>query len=206
MKVLVLVSGGIDSPVAAYMMASVGAELLALHMDPSPYSEPRERVSRLVERLRRATGQSIPLLECPHGQVNLKALETLRDRHIRCVLCKRFMLRVAEAVAEREGCGALVTGDSLGQVASQTLANMRAEGDAVKMPVLRPLIGMDTEEIIWTAKEIGTFELSTEGTGTCTFAPSKPSTRAKLDRVRAGEALVDVKGLVETCLSEVRRL
>ena len=124
MKAVVLLSGGIDSPVSAYVMASQGAEIIALHMDNTPYTKPSEKAKGIIQQLRKVTGQAIPLIIAPHGKFNLSVIETTKSSHIRCVLCKRFMMRAAEELAQKEGCNAIVMGDALGQVERQTLRNL----------------------------------------------------------------------------------
>ncbi len=203
MKAVVLLSGGIDSPVAAYVMAKASAELIALHMDGTPYFESNDRVNKLIERLREATGQGMPLFVAPHGSANLSEIAKTRVPNIRCVLCKRFMMRAAEALAKREGCNAIIMGDSMGQVASQTLRNMRVEQQAVSIPIIRPLIGMDKDQIIKMARDIGTYGLSIDKAGPCGIVPAKPSTAAQLERILAAEAEMDMPGMMERVLSEM---
>ena len=124
MKVVALISGGIDSPVAAYLMAKVGAEVTLLHMDNSPYCDgsATEHVKQLAERLRTATGQVMPLFSAPHGP-SQDAIKKGADHMYQCVLCKHAMQLTARAICRRIGADAIVMGDSLGQVASQTLRN-----------------------------------------------------------------------------------
>lgn len=205
MKAVVLLSGGIDSPVAAYMMAKAGAEIIALHMDGTPYFESNVRVEKLVTRLRELTGQPIPLFTAPHGAANLSEIANTRDSHIRCVLCKRFMMRTAEALAKQENCTAIIMGDSLGQVASQTLQNMKAEQQAVTIPIVRPLVGLDKEQIIVIARDIGTFELSIGGAGPCGIVPLKPTTGAKLERILDAEGEMDVSGMILKAIGGIRK-
>ena len=200
MKAVVLLSGGIDSPVAAHVMARAGAEIVALHMDGAPYFESNARVGKLVARLREITNQEIPLFTAPHGSANLSEIAKTKVPNIRCVLCKRFMMRAAEALAEREGCNAVVMGDSMGQVASQTLQNIRAEQRAINIPIIRPLIGMDKDQIIGIAREIGTYELSIDGAGPCGIVPAKPSTAANPERILEAENEMDVAGMVRKTL------
>jgi len=205
MKAVVLLSGGIDSPVAAYVMAKAGAEIIALHMDGTPYFESNPRVEKLVAKLREITGQPMPLFTAPHGAANLSEIEKTRVPNIRCVLCKRFMMRTAQALARREQADAIVMGDSLGQVASQTLRNMRAEQQAVSLPIIRPLIGMDKQEIVDLARKIGTYQLSIEGAGPCGIVPAKPSVAATLGKILEAEAGMDVEGMVEKAMAGMKK-
>ena len=205
MKAIVLMSGGIDSPVAAYVMAKQGAEIIALHMDNTPYTKPSEKAKGIIQQLRKITGQEIPLIIAPHGKFNLSVIETTQSSHIRCVLCKRFMMRAAEALAKQENCNAIVMGDSLGQVASQTLRNMKVEQQAIDMQVVRPLIGMDKEEIIIIAKEIGTYELSIDEAYECGIVPEKPSTNASLEKILEAEEPMDVPEMIKNTIQGINR-
>ncbi len=204
MKAIVLLSGGIDSPVAAYVMAKQGAEIVALHMDNTPYTKPSEKAKGIIEQLRKVTGQEIPLIIAPHGKFNLSVIETTKSSHIRCVLCKRFMMRVAEQLAQQENCNAIVMGDSLGQVASQTLRNMKVEQQAIHMQVVRPLIGLDKEEIIKIAKEIGTYELSIDEAYECGIVPDKPSTNASLEKILESEEPMDVPEMIKNTITGIK--
>ena len=205
MKAVVLLSGGIDSPVAAYVMAKQGAEIIALHMDNTPYTKPSEKAKGIIQQLRKVTGQDIPLIIAPHGKFNLSVIETTKSSHIRCVLCKRFMMRAAEALAKQENCNAIVMGDSLGQVASQTLRNMKVEQQAIEMQVVRPLIGLDKEEIIIIAKEIGTYELSIDEAYECGIVPEKPSTSASIEKILEAEEPMDVPEMIKNTLDGINR-
>jgi thiamine biosynthesis protein ThiI len=205
MKAIVLLSGGIDSPVAAYVMAKAGAEIIALHMDGNPYFKSTVRVDKLVKKLREITGQPVPLFTAPHGSANLEEISKTRIPNIRCVLCKRFMMRTAEALARQEVCNAIVMGDSMGQVASQTLRNMRVEQEAVKIPILRPLIGMDKEQIVQIAIKIGTYPLSIEGAGPCGIVPVKPSIGANIQKILAAEAEMDVPAMIDMAMAGMKK-
>jgi thiamine biosynthesis protein ThiI len=205
MKAVVLLSGGIDSPVAAYVMAKADAEVLALHMDNTPYSKESGKAQRIVEQLRKITDQAIPLYIAPHGKFNLSVIEKSRIPNIRCVLCKRFMMRAAEALAVREGCNAIVMGDSMGQVASQTLRNISTEEQAIRLPIVRPLIGMDKEEIIRIAKEIGTYELSIKDAGECGIVPLKPSTGAGLNKILNAESEMNISDMIKGTIEGIEK-
>ncbi len=205
MKVIVLLSGGIDSPVAAYVMAQAGAEIIALHMDNTPFTKPSEKAKVIIQQLRKLTGQAIPLIIAPHGKFNLSVINTTESPHIRCVLCKRFMMRAAQQLARQEGCNAIVMGDSLGQVASQTLRNMKVEQQSISMQVVRPLIGMDKEEIIKIAKEIGTYELSINEAYECGIVPDKPSTNANIEKILESEEPMDIKAMIENTIAGIKK-
>ena len=205
MKAIVLLSGGIDSPVAAYVMAKSGAEIMALHMDNTPYTKPSEKAKAIVQQLRKVTGQPIPLFIAPHGKFNLSEIEKTRNSHIRCVLCKRFMMRTAEALAKENNANAIVMGDSMGQVASQTLRNMKVEQQAIDMQVVRPLIGLDKEEIIKIAKEIGTYELSINQAYECGIVPDKPSTSASMSSILDPEELMDIPEMIKNTIEGIKK-
>jgi len=199
MKLVSLLSGGIDSPVAAYLMLKKGAEITAVHADNhgDVDGEAVQKTLRLVRRLEEVGNAKIRLFVLSHAEAQLAYSENC-DRHFQCLFCKRTMFRMAEKVAHLEGAQALLTGDSLGQVASQTLINMGVESQAVQLPILRPLIGMDKVEIIAIAREIGTYELSIQGASEgCPFVPKKPSTSAQLKKLLVEENKLDVEGLVQ---------
>lgn len=200
MKVVCLMSGGIDSPVAAYIMAKAGAEVILLHMDNRPYADdgPIERARRLAAQLRKETGQEMPLYFAPHGISQGKISEKI-DKIYQCVMCKHAMMLTAKNLCAKLGAGAIVMGDSLGQVASQTLLNLRAENQDVRFPILRPLIGYDKLEIIDIAEKIGTFELSTLPAVGCTILPKKVVTESDMKTARTYYEETDIIGLAETC-------
>jgi thiamine biosynthesis protein ThiI len=177
-------SGGIDSPVAAYIMDRAGADITLLHMDNRPFADDEsiKKVTALAERLREVTGSGMPLYSSPHG-VSQKRISETCDQNYQCVLCKRVMLRTAQEIAGRLGCGGIVMGDSLGQVASQTLKNIRYVSHGLKVPVVRPLIGYDKLEIEAVSKEIGTYEISIIRSNGCSIVPSRPITEADMKRM-----------------------
>jgi thiamine biosynthesis protein ThiI len=193
-----LVSGGIDSPVAAYLMGRQGVELVLVHFDNRPFTSDQEveKAIALMRKIDEAVARKSKKLLVPHGKAQTEFARCCR-RNMECVLCRRMMLRVSERVARRHGGDFLVTGESLGQVASQTLANIAVEDRATSLPVLRPLIGYDKVEIENIGKRIGTYELSTLPGLCCTIAPKKPSTYSQLAIATAEEQKVDLEGLAE---------
>lgn len=197
-KVVVLLSGGIDSPVAAYLALKRGAEILALHFHAVPLMSraSQDKARDLVRHLRNFHPQ-IPLYFSPLAPIQ-QAIIAEADPRYRIVLYRRFMFRIAEALARQEGAEALVTGESLGQVASQTLANMAAIEEVTTLPVLRPLVGMDKKEIVALAQSLGTYEISIQpGDDCCSLlVPPNPVTRAQLETARREESRFDVAGLV----------
>ncbi|MGA7922889.1 MAG: hypothetical protein WCA77_02815 [Thermoplasmata archaeon] len=198
---VMLMSGGIDSPVSLYYMLRQGHEVIAVHMDNRPFTDdtPLEKVTDQLKVLQTMFGRRIPLYVLPHGPTQITLMRTT-DRHVGCVLCRRFMWRSAEKIAERERATFLVTGESLGQVASQTLSNMRSATAAVSLPIVRPLIGLDKLEIEAVAKEIGTYAISTRPGLCCQAVPDKPATRSGLVRILQEEERLDVDGMVDECL------
>lgn len=202
-----MISGGIDSPVAAYVMAEAGADVVLLHMDNTPYEDGRslENVKELAQQLRQATGQEMPLYSAMHGPSQARIGETCETRY-QCVMCKRTMQRTAKELAGRLGCSGVVMGDSLGQVASQTLRNIRAENVGRDFPVLRPLIGYDKLEIEEIAKSIGTYEISIRPAVGCTIVPKGPVTEAELPKIRAFDISSDIGAIVSASADSAVRI
>lgn len=205
MKLVALLSGGIDSPVAAYKMAMAGAEVVLLHMDNSPYSDDRSRenVRDLAKRLSEVTGTEMPLYFAPHGPTQ-EAIHEACDRNYQCVMCKRAMQRTAKEFAKNIGAVGVIMGDSLGQVASQTLKNLVAETHDLDFPLIRPLIGLDKLEIVDIAKEIGTFDISIRPATDCTIVPRKAVTEADPAKIEAYP--VDIEGLSRISASGAERV
>jgi tRNA uracil 4-sulfurtransferase len=198
MKFLSLISTGIDSPVSTYLFSKKATEIIVVHFSIAPFSVEKDNKDfvNIVKHLKKICDCEIKTMIVPHGQ-NLKEYIEFCNRRYTCVFCKRMMLRVAEKIAEKNNIKGIITGDNLGQVASQTLKNIYAIDSATKIPVLRPLIGFDKEEIIDIAKEIGTFELSINKPSKCTAVPNKPATEAKLEKVLNEEEKIDIEKLVD---------
>lgn len=204
-KVLALLSGGIDSPVAAYRMMKRGCTVVLANFHAFPLQDRTmidkvRELSRVLTRFQYRTR----LLLVPFGRVQ-QTIVAACPAPLRVVLYRRFMLRIGEALSRRYQAKALVTGESLGQVASQTLDNMTVIDEAARGAVLRPLVGMDKSEITAEARRIGTFEISTLPDQDCCqlFVPRSPATAAHLGEVREAESGLDVAGLVETALAGV---
>ncbi len=203
-----LLSGGIDSPVASWMMAKRGLELEMVHFFSYPYTslEAKEKVLDLARTLAPWVGRHIVhVVPFTHIQ------EEIRRRcpdELFTVIMRRFMMRIASQVARRCGAGALVTGESLGQVASQTMAALACTGAVCPLPVLRPLIGMDKEEIVRVARHIGTLETSILPYEDCctVFTPRHPRTRPRLADVEQAEAALDVAALVDEAVAGIERI
>ena len=184
-KMVALVSGGIDSPVAAWLMMKRGCEIVPLYMDNTPYlgEDAHARTLATVRKLQEwAPGHPMKMFVAPHGP-NLRAFLEKGNKKYTCVFCKHLMYKVAREIARRVGADGIVTGSSLGQVASQTSENMLAEAYDVCFPIYHPLIGMDKEEITAVAKRIGTFDISIRKAGGCQAVPRHPSIHGRLDEV-----------------------
>ena len=196
-RVVALISGGIDSPVAAYRMMQRGCRLIFVHFHSVPFQDrtSQEKVRQLVTMLTRHQFNS-RLYLVPFGEIQRQIVAAVA-RPLRVVLYRRMMLRIAEAIARKEKAKALVTGESLGQVASQTLDNMSVIQQAARLPILRPLVGMDKQEIIDQARRIGTFEISSIPDQDCCqlFVPKHPATKARFADVEQDELKFAVKEL-----------
>jgi tRNA uracil 4-sulfurtransferase len=198
---VMLMSGGIDSPVALDMVLRQGHAMVAIHMDNRPFTDdsPLEKVVDHLALLRARYEQPIPLYVVPHGSTQTTLMRTT-DRHVGCVLCRRFMWRSGERVADRENASFLVTGEALGQVASQTLSNMHSATAAIRLPIVRPLIGLDKQEIEAYAKRLGTYGISTRPGVCCQAVPDRPATRSNLIQIVREEELLDVDQIVDDCV------
>ena len=207
-KAALLLSGGIDSPVAGWMIAKRGVELIAVHYHSFPYTSERakEKVIDLCRILSQYCGE-IKLHVVPFTRIQQELYQKC-PHNLLTILMRRFMMRIAEVVAHKEDAKALVTGESLGQVASQTMESLCATNDAVSIPVFRPLIGMDKIEIMDLAKKIGTYETSILPYEDCctVFVPKHPTTRPKLEMVREAEKLVEGDKLIEEAIANIEVL
>ncbi len=203
-KGLLLLSGGIDSPVAGYMIAKRGMKIEGLHFHSYPYTnmQAREKVEELARILSTYTGgMTLNVVSVTHIQ---EAIHKNCPEEMMITLLRRFMMRIAERLCEKNGSQCIITGESLGQVASQTIEGMTSSNAVIKnVPVLRPLIGFDKTEIIERSRAIGTFETSIQPFEDCctVFLPKHPLIRPRLSEVEAAEAKLDVNGLVEEALS-----
>ncbi|MBN1539506.1 MAG: tRNA 4-thiouridine(8) synthase ThiI [Candidatus Thermoplasmatota archaeon] len=172
-------SGGIDSPVATYLMLKAGAGIMILNMDTRPFGgeDEVEKVTGLASRLKEFFPDRVRLFRAPHG-IFLSSFRDHSNRRYMCILCKKAMLDLADLLCDRWDLDGIVTGDSMGQVASQTLHNMAAVSAGVRHPIIRPLIGLDKLDIERIGKEIGTFDISIRRTNGCNAAPRFPITKA----------------------------
>ena len=197
-----LLSGGIDSPVASYMIAKRGVELEMIHFASPPYTseQAREKVLQLARELVPWCGR-LNVTIIPFAEIQEEIRRHCPEDHFTLIM-RRFMMRLADALAKDLNCRALVTGESLGQVASQTMDALAVSGDVTDLPILRPVIGMDKEEIVRIARHIGTFETSILPYEDCctVFTPRHPKTRPHVEEVREMEQALDVDGLVRRAM------
>ncbi len=204
-KVVCLLSSGIDSPVATWKMARRGAVCIGVHFSGRPQtSDASEYLVDDIAHVLEQTGCIARVYTVPFGDYQ-REISVKCPPSLRVILYRRLMFRVAEKIAEIEHAGALVTGESLGQVASQTLENMAATNDAVTIPVFRPLIGTDKLEIIEQAQKLGSFEISTQDAPDCCtlFMPRSPETHAKIPDVRQAEAEFPIDEWVSEIIQNV---
>lgn len=204
-KAAILISGGIDSPVAAYMMAKRGLVLNAIHFASPPYTSPQseEKVHNLLRKVSKYSGNI-----CLHTVGFTEIQEEIRDKcpeELFTLIMRRFMMRISQRIAEKEDCKALITGESLGQVASQTLNALACTDAVCEMPVFRPLIGLDKDEIIKVSRKIDTFDISIEPYEDCctVFTPKHPKTKPQISIIETAEQALDVEGLINRALQGV---
>lgn len=204
-KGLLLISGGIDSPVAGYMMAKRGMQVDYLHFHSYPHTNElaKEKVVSLAKQISKFTNT--------YRLTTVSVTRIQEEIHAKCApelnvtLLRRFMFRLAERLAKKRGAQCLITGESLGQVASQTIEGMTSSNAVVTLPVLRPLVGFDKDEIIELSRNIGTYDISVEPYEDCctVFLPDFPAIKPKLSFIEAEEKKLDVEGLVRDALDTV---
>ena len=202
----VLISGGIDSPVAAYMMAKRGVKLTAVHFASPPYTS--ERAEQKVKKLLQIVGEyagEINFAYVPFTEIQEQIARKCPDE-LTTLIMRRYMMKMAEQIARHNGCEALITGESIGQVASQTMKALGVTDNAVEMPVFRPLIGMDKNEIVEIARKIGTLETSQLPYEDCctVFTPKHPKTRPNLDTVVRAEKFDGWEELYQKAMDNIR--
>lgn len=207
-RAALLISGGIDSPVAGYMMSKRGLELTAVHFASPPYTSERaeQKVHSLLRKVSEYSGK-ISLFVVPFTEIQ----EQIKDNcpeDIFTLIMRRMMMRIAQTIALREGAGALITGESVGQVASQTMPAIACTQAVCNMPVFRPLIGMDKDEVVAVSRRIDTFDISILPYEDCctVFTPKHPKTRPQLGYIEACEKALDVDALCESALAQVRHI
>lgn len=202
-RAALLLSGGIDSPVAGYMVAKRGVLLEAIHFFSHPYTSERakEKVTELAKILAEYTG-GMKVHIVPFTDIQLEIKKKCPEEQL-TIIMRRFMMRIAEKIAKNNNLKALVTGESIGQVASQTVEALMVTDDAVSMPVFRPVIGMDKEEIVTIARDIGTFETSILPYEDCCtiFTPKHPNTKPRLEKILVSEKNLDCDALIDTAVT-----
>lgn len=207
-KGMLLLSGGIDSPVAGWMSMKRGIELEAVHFHSFPFTgeKSKEKVIDLCRVLVRYGGRIN--LHVAHFTDIQKEIQKNCPEELRVTIMRRFMFRMAQLLAEKNNALVLITGESVGQVASQTLESMVAINEVTRMPVLRPLVGFDKGQIVDLAQQIGTYDISIQPYEDCCtlFLPKHPSTRPKLEKVHAAEEGLDICGLIEGALEKTETL
>ncbi len=201
-RAAIMISGGIDSPVAAYMMARRGLELNAIHFASPPYTSPRaeQKVRQLLSKVARYSG-TIRLAVVNFTEVQEQIAKNCPEEYFTLIM-RRMMLRIAQRLAKERGCGALITGESLGQVASQTLPALATVDTLAELPILRPLIGMDKEDIIAVSRKIDTFSISIQPYEDCctVFTPKHPRTRPTIEQCEKAESALDIPALVNRAI------
>ncbi len=197
-KAMLLLSGGIDSPVAGYMIGKRGVYMEAVHFFSYPYTSDRakDKVLKLASIIASYTG-SLKVHIVPFTDIQLEIRDKCPEEHLTLVM-RRFMMAIAERIAQKRGCQALITGESIGQVASQTMSALAVTDDAVSMPVFRPLIGMDKEEIVEISRKIDTFETSILPYEDCctVFTPRHPTTKPKVEMIVRSQERLDIERLI----------
>ena len=203
-----LLSGGIDSPVSTYMIAKRGVHMIPVHFFSFPYTSElaKQKVLDLARELTAYCGRlTVEVVPFTHIQTEIR--DKCPEEYFTLIM-RRFMMRISQEVADRNGAKALVTGENLGQVASQTMEALGCTEAVTRLPVLRPLIGFDKEEIVRLSRKIGTFELSTLPYEDCctVFTPRHPRTRPRIDAVEEAEAVLDIEGLVAEAMAGIERV
>ena len=202
---MLLLSGGIDSPVAGYMMAKRGLKIYAVHYHSFPYTseQAKEKVVELAKIMSDYCGE-ITLFVVPFTEIQYQIKENCPIEYM-ITMMRRFMMRIAERLAKQKDCGAIITGESLGQVASQTMESITVTNSVVSLPVFRPLIGLDKTDIIDISKKIGTFDTSILPFEDCctVFLPKNPVIRPKIDTALEYEEKLDVEGLINDAIERV---
>lgn len=200
---MLMLSGGIDSPVAGYNMAKRGVKLFAVHYHSFPYTSERakEKVLELAKKLSKYAG-SIRVFVVPFTEIQYAIKENCEIEYMITIM-RRFMMRIAEKLCKKTGCGAIITGESLGQVASQTMESITVTNAVVDLPVFRPLIGSDKEEIISISKKIDTYDTSILPYEDCctVFLPKNPIIRPRIDIVERMEGKLEMEKLIEEAIA-----
>lgn len=206
-KAICLLSGGIDSPVACWLVMKRGCPIVPVYLDNSPLTD-ETTTAKALDTAKKLFEWSIgfprKVYIIPHGR-NLQTFVEKAPRKLTCLLCKRMMYRIAEQIADIEKADGIVTGEAIGEQASQTMTNLRVLDEAAKTyPIHRPLLGFDKTETEAIARRIGTYEVSTRQAKDCTAAPSKPATQAQVEAAKDAEAALDIDGIVKDSVKAAR--
>ncbi len=207
-RAAILISGGIDSPVAGYMMAKRGVELVAVHFASPPYTTELAEL-KVMELLHRVAKYSGPITTyvVPFTEIQEQIRDNCPEEYF-TIIMRRYMMKISQMLAEHQNCHALITGESVGQVASQTIYALACTDAVVSMPVFRPCIGMDKDEIVTISRKIDTFETSIQPYEDCctVFTPKHPRTRAKLeDVIKAEEGITNSDELIQRAYNNVKK-
>ncbi len=205
-RAAILISGGIDSPVAAWMMSKRGVELIAIHFASPPYTSPRaeQKVVSLLKKVANFSGK-IEMITVPFTQIQENIKNNCSEDFF-TIIMRRFMMKISQVIAKKYRCGALITGESLGQVASQTMSAISCTNAAVEMPIFRPLVGLDKDEIVEIARKIDTFDISILPYEDCctVFTPKHPKTKPNLREVLREESKIDCKSLIYSAVKNIK--
>jgi len=205
-KAVMLISGGIDSPVAADILLKKEVELIYVHFDNRPLTDerPLDKVRMLIKKINAENHKKqSKLYVIDHGKNQIEAMKKTERRYL-CILCRRMMFKTAEKIAEIEKCQAIATGENLGQVASQTMSNMKTITESIKIPVIRPILCNDKQETIDIAKTIGTYEISIMPGICCAAVPKSPATKSKAIIIIEEEKKINVNELIEQAIKEAK--
>lgn len=206
-RAAILISGGIDSPVAAYMMAKRGIELVAVHFASPPFTTElaEKKVMELLKKVAQYSG-AITTYVVPFTEIQQQIRKECPEEYF-TIIMRRYMMKISEILAKHQNCSALITGESVGQVASQTIYALGCTDAAASIPVFRPCIGMDKDEIIRISRKIDTFETSIQPYEDCctVFTPKHPKTRPKLEDVIAAESALNEDELIRAAVENARR-
>lgn len=205
-RAAILISGGIDSPVAAWMMAKRGVELIAIHFASPPYTSPRaeQKVVSLLNKVSQYSGK-IEMITVPFTEIQEK-IKNECPEDLFTIIMRRFMMKISQKISLKYRCEALITGESLGQVASQTISAIYCTNAATQMPVFRPLIGMDKDEIVNISRKIDTFDISILPYEDCctVFTPKHPKTKPTLDEVLKAEENLNCDNLINEAIENIK--
>jgi thiamine biosynthesis protein ThiI len=203
-KTVCLLSGGIDSPVACWLVMKRGSPTIPIYVDNSPFTDASAKQKAIQTAIKLqdwSAGFIRKIYIVPNGE-NMKKIQQEAPARFSCLLCKRLMYRIAEQIAQTENAYGIITGEAIGEQASQTMHNLFAIDEAATLyPIHRPLLGFDKNETEAFARKIGTMEISIQKAKGCTAAPSQPATRAKLQAVKEAEDKLDITGMVQAAIA-----